>query len=142
MNDIDLESLTNDEHAYTVTITGPLKQKHKTSRWLRVAAMNFMNLKGTIYSFTRNETEKWKIPIETQITVRQTCAPVPEKDSSWVSMNYENSDGMHVETDIMPMEYLGDPSMLAPVQEIAMTPPDSITISERRDGLNGCKSCQ
>jgi hypothetical protein len=139
---VDLEGIANDGLGYTVTITGPLKQKKPGIRKRSMARMaSLPQRKPSVPTIPEDTKMGLEIPVQREVAVRESWHSLKalEHGARWAS--YSSDDNIRFEkyeTENPDLEYLGDQTVLSPIETTPIPPPQAdIENRERGDSIDG-----
>jgi hypothetical protein len=138
---VDLEGIANDGLGYTVTITGPMKQKRVGIRKRSLAAIaSIPQRKGSAPKDPQEIKTGLEIPVHREVAVRESWHSLKalEHGARWAS--YSSDDNIRFETyeaENRDLEYLGDQSMLGPTDLPVPPPQAEVANQERGDSIDG-----
>jgi hypothetical protein len=117
---LDLDGIANDGLGYTVTISGPPRQRRKLQKKpgaSSVRAMTPQQRKYSVQSMSEHEKPAFEIPVQTELSIQETyhSGPVGRRATFWDPRTpSENGTAVDFETGSgqPDLEFLGNPNML------------------------------
>jgi hypothetical protein len=116
---IDLDGIANDGLGYTVTISGPPRQRRKLQKkpGASMRAMTPQQRKQSVQSMSEDGKPAFEIPVQTELSIQETyhTGPVGKRATFWDSrVSSENGTAMELEScgEQPDLEFLGNPDML------------------------------